>query len=193
MPLLPGPAEKCGMCGTRAGKTRHSPASRVPRAVTSRRAGAMRGAGVTGAGAALLSPLSGVWSCRTPSWRVLPVPPQAGQVTNTSWSAACLPGAGASFWKADSPQHLPPLPPRLPDKNFPFSHCFNCPHLRKLLRKKKNKNLAVGRRDRAAPAGHSHSGGDGMGWDGMMGWDTRPAAHLGDTSASIWGTQGMSQ
>lgn len=59
---------------------------------------------------------------------------QPEPVTNTSWFAACLPGAGASVWIADSPQRLPPLPQQLPDEYFPFSHYFNCPRLRKLLR-----------------------------------------------------------
>lgn len=59
-------------------------------------------------------------------------PARAEPVTNTSWFAACLPGAGASVWIADSLQRLPPLPLQLPYEYFPFSHCFNCPCLRKL-------------------------------------------------------------
>lgn len=94
---------------------------------------------MTEAGAALLSPVGFGAAEQFPgAGGFRRCPPQAGPaqpepVTNTSWFAARLPGAGASFWKADSPQHLPPLPLQLPDKNFPFSHCFNCPHLRKLL------------------------------------------------------------
>lgn len=102
---------------------------------------------MTGVGAALLSPVGfgaagpfpgAAGFCRCPP-RLGPAQPEP--VTNTSRFAACLPGAGASFRKADSPQHLPPLPPQLPDKNFPFSHCFNCPHLRKLLQKKTDSGL----------------------------------------------------
>lgn len=94
---------------------------------------------MTEAGAALLSPVGfGAAEHFPEAGGFRRCPPQAGPaqpepVTNTSWFAACLPGAGASFWKADSPQHLPRLPLQLPGKNFPFSHCFNCPHLRKLL------------------------------------------------------------
>lgn len=129
----------------------------------------------------------GVWCCRTLpwSWGVLPVPSQAG-VTNISWFAACLPGAGASFRKADSPQHLPPLPPQLPDKNFPFSHCFNCPHLRKLLREKNGLWAEETWRPRL---------GIPNGW--MMRWDTQPHGTCWGPRcqgcASIRGTQGMSQ
>ena len=58
-------------------------------------------------------------------------PAQPKPVTNISWFAACLPGAGTSVWIADSSQRLPPLPLQLSDEYFPFSHYFNCPRLRK--------------------------------------------------------------
>lgn len=89
----------------------------------------------------------------------LPVlgPVQPAPVTNTSWFSACLPGAGASLGIADSPQHLPLVPPQLPDEYFPFSHSFNCPTWRKLLRT--GSGLL-------RTAGHPRSGGVG---DGMWG------------------------
>lgn len=83
---------------------------------------------------------------------------QPAPVTNTSWFSACLPGAGASLGIADSPQHLPLLPPQLPDEYFPFSHYFNCPTWRKLLRT--GSGLL-------RTAGHPRSGGVGDGIGGL--------------------------
>lgn len=90
----------------------------------------------------------------------LPVlgPVQPAPVTNTSWFSACLPGAGASLGIADSPQHLPLVPPQLPDEYFPFSHSFNCPTWRKLLRT--GSGLL-------RTAGHPRSGGVGDGMGGL--------------------------
>lgn len=111
-----------------------------------------------------------------------PGPVQPAPVTNTSWFSACLPGAGASLGIADSPQHLPLLPPQLPDEYFPFSHYFNCPTWRKLLR------TGSGLLRTAAPAGHPRSGGVG---DGMGGLPIT-AAHKGAFHASAMpGPAGM--
>lgn len=147
----PGSTRPCGKtCRIAAlpAKTRHGHVYHVPIPVTSSRMEAVDGLGgtsnhtTTGSGV----PFSARrWGLVLPP---NPFPEQEGfadalarlgparaePVTNTSWFAACLPGAGASVWIADSPQRLPPLPLQLPYEYFPFSHYFNCPCLRKLPR-----------------------------------------------------------